>query len=154
RRRSASNSRNGTASLHAGGAYEFLGFVHLRRGKLDSAISMLRRCLDLSKTADVPVLLVQMAMRLGYAYVLGGRVAEAIAVLEEGRDSGDSSHNWVWVPLTHAHLAEAYALAGRFDEALETGHHAIELTQRYKERSYEAWACYLLGNVHALRRSG
>ena len=49
---------------------------------------------------------------------------------------------------------EAYALAGRFDEALETGHHAIELTQRYKERSYEAWACYLLGNVHALRRSG
>jgi tetratricopeptide (TPR) repeat protein len=93
-----------------------------------------------------------MAMRLGYAYVLAGRVTEAIAVLEEGRDLGDSSRNMVWVTLTHAHLAEAYALAGRYDEALRTGRHAIELTQQYKERSYEAWARYLLGNVHALRR--
>jgi class 3 adenylate cyclase/tetratricopeptide (TPR) repeat protein len=135
-----------------GAAYEFLGFVYLRQGHLEPAITLLEQCLDLSRTADVPVLLVQMAMRLGYAYVLAGRITEAIAVLEEGRDAGDASRNMVWVPLTHAHLAEAYAHAGRYDDALRTGRHAIELTQQYKERSYEAWARYLLGNVHALLR--
>jgi len=133
-------------------ACSFLGFVHLRQGHLEPAVSRLEQCLAILRAADLPVLLVQMAMRLGYAYVLSGRVNEAIALLEEGRDLGDSSRNWVWVPLTHAHLAEAYALAGRFEDALRTGNRAIELTQRYKERSYEAWAHYLLGNVHALRR--
>ena len=58
----------------------------------------------------------------------------------------------VWKPPAYVHLAEAYALAGRFDDALRTGRHAIELTQQYKERSYEAWARYVLGNVHALRQ--
>ena len=135
-----------------GTAYAFLGFVHLRRGDLELAISLFQKCLELCRTADLPVLLEQVAARLGYAYVLSGRVPEAIAVLEEGRDAGDATRNMVWVPLTHAHLAEAYALAGRYDDALRTGRHAIELTQQYKERSYEAWGRYLLGNVHALRR--
>jgi class 3 adenylate cyclase/tetratricopeptide (TPR) repeat protein len=135
-----------------GMAYEFLGFVYLRQGKLDAAIGRLEQTFELSRAGDIPVLVAQAAMRLGYAYVLAGRIAEAIAVLEEGRDLGDSTHNWVWVPLTHAHLAEAYALAGRFEDALRTGDHALELTQRYKERSYEAWARYLKGNVHALCR--
>jgi tetratricopeptide (TPR) repeat protein len=135
-----------------GSAYEFLGFVYLRQGQLEPAVRLLEQCLDLSRTADIPVLLVQLAMRLGYAYALSGRVNEAIALLEEGRDLGDSTRNWVWVPLTHAHLAEAYALAGRFEDAFRTGQHAIELAQQYKERSYEAWARYLLGNVHAWQR--
>ena len=136
-----------------GAAYWLLGFVYLRQGCLEPAITQFEKCLNLSRTADIPVLLVQMAGQLRYAYVLAGRVTEAIAVLEEGRDLGDSSRNMVWGPLAHVHLAEAYALAGRFDDALQTGRHAIELTQQCKERSYEAWARYVLGNVHALRRT-
>src|SRR4030095_7128117 len=52
--------------------------VSVRQGHLEPAITLLEQCLDLSRATDVPVLVVQMAMRLGCAYVLSGRVTEAI----------------------------------------------------------------------------
>ena len=47
-----------------GATYEFLGFAYLRQGRLEPAIALLEQCLELSRSTDLPVLLVQMAMRV------------------------------------------------------------------------------------------
>jgi tetratricopeptide (TPR) repeat protein len=46
-------------------------------------------------------------------------------------------------------LGEAYLLAGRLDEAYALAQRALEFSRAHKERSHEAYALRLLGEVHA-----
>lgn len=133
-----------------GGADAYLGLVQLRRGELDRAIALLEGALNTSRTADAPVLLIQLAARLGSAYNLAGRIPESIALLEEARAMADSVSYMAWAPLIHAHLGEAYALNARIEEGLDAVRNAVDLARQHEERGYEAWALYLMGRVHTL----
>ncbi len=48
-------------TLSRAGSRWSLGFVHLRMGNLDRAVPLLEGCLQLARTADLPVLVVMVA---------------------------------------------------------------------------------------------
>ena len=137
-----------TYTLH--GAQGFLGFVHLRKGELDHAISILEHELETARTLDLPVLFIHMAYRLGSAYNLSGRVAEALPLLEVARDLAEDTTNMHWGPMVYVHLGEAYALAGRQRDALAVLQRSVHIARIHKQRGYEAWALYMTGWTHAL----
>ena len=90
-----------------GTADEFLGYVYLRRGHLDHAVPLLERCLQRARTMELPILLIQVAPRLGCGYNMLGRFTESIELLEEATSKGEAAHYMAWVPLVYAYLAEA-----------------------------------------------
>ena len=51
--------------------------------------------------------------------------------------------------LFYAFLADEHLLEGRREEAERQGHHALDLSRKYKERGLEAWALRLLGEIHS-----
>ena len=131
-------------------ADQYLGLVYLRRGEVDRAIPLLERCIESSRTADMPLLLVEVAFELGHAYCLVGRIPEAIALLEQASRMADSTSNMLFAPLVHAHLGEAYGLAGRTHDALAALRLAVGLARKHRERGHEAWVLYLTAETQAL----
>ena len=45
--------------------------------------------------------------------------------------------------------SKGYLLAGRTEDALERAQHALDLSQDYKQRGYQAYALHLLGEIAA-----
>jgi tetratricopeptide (TPR) repeat protein len=58
----------------------------------------------------------------------------------------------VLYPLLVAHLGEAYLLAGRIEDASQQARHALERSRDLKQRSHEAYALRLLGEIAAQRQ--
>ena len=134
-----------------GGTDLALGYVYLYKGDLDQAVARLERCLQTSRTADVPMLFINAAPQLGCSYTLLGRIPESIALLEQARDMAETSRYMPRAPLIYAHLGEAYALAGRMEEATAALQRALELARQHGKRGFEAWALYLVGKLCTLR---
>jgi tetratricopeptide (TPR) repeat protein len=89
------------------------------------------------------------AATLGYAYTLVGRVAEALPLLQQAAaqdtSSGISAAHARWV----AYLSEAYLLTGHMDEATGLARSALAFARDLKARGNEAYALWLLGEIHA-----
>jgi tetratricopeptide (TPR) repeat protein len=49
------------------------------------------------------------------------------------------------------HLGEAYLLEGKYDKSLELAHRALSLARVDGQRSQEAWALRLLGEIESRR---
>jgi tetratricopeptide (TPR) repeat protein len=86
---------------------------------------------------------------LGYAYALSGRLAEALPLLKQAVEQCAATKNIVLYPLLVAHLGEAYLLAGRIEDASQQAQHALERSRDLKQRSHEAYALRLLGEIAA-----
>jgi tetratricopeptide (TPR) repeat protein len=125
-----------------------LGFVSLRRGDVQQAISPLERAVELCRVTPVRVVFDITAGHLGYAYALSGRLPEGVTLLEEAladaAATGTTHH-----PLLLAYLGEAHLLAGRPDDALRVARSALDLAHRQKERGNEAWVLRLFGEIAA-----
>jgi tetratricopeptide (TPR) repeat protein len=121
-------------------AYSGIGRVYLYKGVLSQAIPLLARGLALCQTWDIRSWLHTVAGNLGHAYALSGRVAEALPLLEQAVAEGDHA---MWT----ARLSEAYLLAGQIDKASTLAGHALALSRDRKERSYQAWALRLRGEI-------
>jgi tetratricopeptide (TPR) repeat protein len=134
-----------------GGADLALGYVYLYKGDLDHSVARLERCLQTSRTADVPMLFINLAPQLGCGYSLLGRISESITLLEQARDMAETTRYMPRAPLIYAHLGEAYALAGRMEQATAALQRALELARQHGKRGFEAWALYLVGKVYTLR---
>jgi tetratricopeptide (TPR) repeat protein len=134
-----------------GGTDLALGYVYLYKGDLDQAVARLERCLQVSRTADVPMLFINAAPQLGCSYTLLGRISESIVLLEQARDMAEATRYMPRAPLIYAHLGEAYALAGRMEEATAALLRALELARQHGKRGFEAWTLYLLGKLSTLR---
>jgi DNA-binding NtrC family response regulator/tetratricopeptide (TPR) repeat protein len=131
-------------------ATQGMGFLHLRKGDLPRAISLLERGLELCRSWYVPVWFPLVAAPLGAAYALSGRIDEATALLEDAvREHAEMQRmggHALWV----GWLAEAYLAGGRIDRAGDLAGLALRLSQTHGERGHEAWALRLVGE-HALR---
>jgi tetratricopeptide (TPR) repeat protein len=89
------------------------------------------------------------AGNLGAAYTLSGRVAEALPLLELVASKGRRGAQALWF----ARLSEAYLLAGSTREALEHAQRALDLSQDYQQRGYQAYALRLLGEIDTYAQS-
>jgi class 3 adenylate cyclase/tetratricopeptide (TPR) repeat protein len=130
-------------------AYLGLGGFYLRKGDLHRAIPVLERSLELCQVANILTWFPTVAAALGYAYTLSGRVAEALPLLKQAVEQETSRGLSAGHVRRIAYLSEAYLLAGRMDEARDLAGRALEFARAFKARGYEAYALWLLGEVHS-----
>ncbi len=130
-----------------------IGLVHLRRGDVVRAITVLEPSLVLCQTANLPGPYPVVAAQLALARALSGRVAEASPLLTEVAERvGAMTLRWGNAPWL-LWLGEASLLADRLEEATHIAHRVIEVGRERNERGQQAWALRLLGEL-AVRRHG
>jgi tetratricopeptide (TPR) repeat protein len=132
-------------------AYFGVGGLHLRRGELSRAVSVLELALDLCRTWDTQLRLwfVGVAPFLAHAYALSGRAAEAIALLEQATERAAAMKTMFAQSLRVAWLAHAYLTAGRPADACRLAPEALGLARQYHERGHEAWIHGIIGDIAA-----
>jgi tetratricopeptide (TPR) repeat protein len=119
----------------------------LRQGDLRKALPLLERAMDLCQDADLPGLFPEMAAALGAAYILAGRLAETVPLLTQAIEQTIATAMIASQALCRLSLGEAQMLAGRLEEAHTLATGALTLAREHQERSNEAYALHLLGEV-------
>ena len=122
------------------GAYFVLGFVYLRQGDLEKAISFLERACGLAQTWNIPPAYWGMATQLGNAYVLSGRVANGLPLLELGVEGTVTMGERVAYGPRITYLSEAFRLANRIEDATRLANEAVAFCRDHQQRANEAWA--------------
>jgi tetratricopeptide (TPR) repeat protein len=122
-------------------AYFCIGYVQLRKGAIDKAISMLERSLELCRVWDLQQNFLRVAANLGYAYAAAGRIAESLSLLEQATKQSSVHRHVV------GSVGEGYLLTGRVELANQFATRALESSRRNKTRSSEALALRLLGDI-------
>lgn len=125
------------------------GHLHLRKGDLPEAVSLLERCVQTYESVDAGFAILVMAGMLGPAYTLSARIADAIALLERTCDFAEAKGLVSFKTPVLAHLGDAYSRAGRYSEAVDAATRALDLARDHGLRGYEAWALYSLGEVQS-----
>jgi DNA-binding SARP family transcriptional activator len=124
-----------------------LGFVRLRRGDLEGAITVLERGWDLSEARDFWVLGISNASELGYAYCLAGRIDEARRLLAEvlarATALGLRSREALWLGWS----AAAELAAGEPGLGMEHARTALRLARERQERGVEAEVLWIAGEI-------
>jgi tetratricopeptide (TPR) repeat protein len=133
-------------------AYWSTGRLLLRQGDVSQAVPMLERTFDLAQGAYLGLLVPLVAASLGAAYVLAGRTADALPLLERAVEQAVTIHLLIEHALRLVWLGEAYARAGRLDEAHAQAQRALEFSRAHQERSHEAYALQLLGEIATHRQ--
>jgi tetratricopeptide (TPR) repeat protein len=88
---------------------------------------------------------------LGAAYTLAERTADALPLLEQAVEQAAAVGFILYHAVRVIWLGEAYLLAGRLDEASTQAQRALEFSRAHQERSHEAYALRLLGDIAARR---
>jgi tetratricopeptide (TPR) repeat protein len=127
----------------------YLAHLHILRGDLSNAVSLLESGLALSRERNLTVFSVPHSGGLGYVYTLSGRIAEGIPLLEKALSAMERMEFGSVHLRFLGHLGEAYLLANRLEDALEVAGRALTLARERGQRGYEAWALRLLGDVTA-----
>ena len=130
-------------------SYCSIGYLNLRQGDIQQAISLLERGLELCQVANLQEWFPRAAAILGAAYALAGRIPAALPLLEQAVQQATAKGQMLDQALRLVWLCEAYLLAGRQEEAIPLAQQALDLAQHQKERGSEAWSLWLLGKVHA-----
>ena len=126
-----------------------IGMLSLCQGDLSKALPLLERAMSICQEADLPLFFPRTAAALGAAYTLSGRVADAVALLTQAMEQTKSTDMAGFQALCRLPLGEAYMLAGRLEEAYALVEHTLALTRAHQERSNEAYALRLLGEITA-----
>jgi class 3 adenylate cyclase/tetratricopeptide (TPR) repeat protein len=128
-----------------------LAYLHLTRGELTHAVSLLERGVAVSREWNLTSFSVNETGSLGYAHALSGRLAEGIPLLERTLSVVETRGHGNLQPLFLMYLGEAHVLAGRIEDALALAGRALTFARERGQRGYEAWALRLLGEVTARR---
>jgi tetratricopeptide (TPR) repeat protein len=126
-----------------------LGSLHLRRGEVARAITVLERALELCRTWDTQLRLwfLGVAPSLAHAYALSGKAPQAIALLESAIEQAAARKMMFAQPLRMGWLAHAYAKVGRVADADRVASEALDLARRHGERGHEVWIQGIAGEV-------
>jgi tetratricopeptide (TPR) repeat protein len=130
-----------------------LGLLALRQGDLSSAVSALERALAICHEADLPAYFPRIGAALGEAYTLAGRLVDAVAVLTQAMEQTTTMEAVAYQALCRLPLGEAHLRAGCLEEAHALAERALAHARQYQERSHEAYALRLLGDIAARRQS-
>jgi tetratricopeptide (TPR) repeat protein len=118
-----------------------VGVLALRQGDLPRALPRLELAIGLCQEASIPVFFPLVAAALGVAYTLGGRIADAVPLLTQALRQTMATEMAVYQVRCHLSLGEAQALAEQ----------ALTLARARQERSNQAYALRLLGDIAARR---
>ena len=140
---------NHQASLLYG--YGGIGLLTLRQGDLRRALPLLEGALSICKDADLRAFFPRMAAALGAAYILGGRIADAVPLLRQAQEQSITTGMVGYQALCNLSLGEAYMMTGLWEEAHALAEGALAYARGHKERSNEAYALWLLGEIAARR---
>jgi tetratricopeptide (TPR) repeat protein len=132
-------------------AYYGIGLLALRQGDLYRALPLLERAMSICQEADLTLFVPRMAAALGAAYTLSGRVADAVALLTPAMEQTSATDMAGFQALCRLPLGEAQMLAGHLAWAHDLAEQAQALAREYQERSHQAYALYLLGEIAARR---
>ena len=129
------------------------------RGTFPRAITaMLERGMGICQVANIQRLIpFGLPRSLGVAYALAGRIPEALPLAGAGRGAGyryGPREQYVILDLL-SQLGMGYLLIGRLEDALLSAQRSpLTLNLPYlRERSYQAHALRLLGDIHAASRA-
>jgi len=126
-----------------------VSLLYLRQGKLQQAITVLEKGLDICQVWEIPLVFPWVASALSLAYILVGRVTEALPLLQQMREPTAPRGTLTGRAIRATWRGEAYLLAGHSAEAREQAEQALEFSREHKERGHQAWALRLLGEIAA-----
>jgi class 3 adenylate cyclase/tetratricopeptide (TPR) repeat protein len=129
-----------------------IGQLALRQGDLPRALFLLERAVSLCQAGDLPVYFPWMAAALGAAYTLSGRITDAVALLTQAMAQSTTHEVVDYQARCRLSLGEAQLLAGRLEEAHTLGEHTLVLAWEHQERSRQAYALHLLGEIAVHRK--
>jgi len=132
-------------------AYYGIGLLYLRQGNIPKALSSLEQAVGIWQGVDRPAIFPAVAAALGVAYTLGGRVADAVALLIPAMEQSIATGRVPFETLRRLSLGEALVSACRLEEAQALAERTLTHTREYQERSHQAYALRLLGEVAARR---
>src|SRR4029434_10232739 len=89
----------------------------------------------------------RVAAALGAAYTLSGRVADAVPLLTQALDQTTATETVAFQAFCCLSLGEAHLLDGRLKEAHILAERALALAREHQERSNQAYALRLLGDI-------
>jgi tetratricopeptide (TPR) repeat protein len=128
------------------------GWLLVHRGAVADAIAILEPAVAVCREKKFAGQLMRTLTALGQAYTAVGRAVEAVPLLQEAialqEKAGAFVNRTLWVRA----LAEAHLGAGQIEEARAAAQEALGFAERHRERGYQAWARWLLGEID-LRRS-
>ena len=124
-----------------------MGLLALRQGDLHRALPLLERAIGICQDADLPAYSPRVAAALGAAYTLGGRVADAVTLLTQATAQIIAMEMGGFQALCGLSLGEPQMLAGRLEEAHAVTERALTLALEQQERSHQAYALRLLGDI-------
>jgi len=130
-----------------------LGNVHLLKGDLDRAVSVLERGLRTDPGEPVGRVWPFAASTLGAAWTGMGRVEEGLALLEQAVQRAVAIKLMANQPLRLIRLGEGHVRAGRPENAFPVAVQALELAEEQGEHGHEAYAHWLLGESWAMRHA-
>jgi class 3 adenylate cyclase len=127
-------------------AYFGVGHLHLTKGVIDKAIAMLEHSLETCRLWNLYQNVPRVAAALGYAYAVAGRRGEAMTLLTLANERAKAV-GMVWRSLTGAQLIQGFLLIGKRQEAALLASRALESSRRHSQRSREALALYVQGEI-------
>jgi tetratricopeptide (TPR) repeat protein len=127
-------------------AYFGVGHLHLAKGVIDKAIAMLERSLETCRLWNLHQNIPRVSAALGYAYAVAGRRGEAMTLLTLANERAKAV-GMVWRSLTGAQLIQGFLLIGNRQEAAFLASRALESSRRHSQRSREALALYVQGEI-------
>ena len=128
------------------GAHFGAGVMHLTRGDISRAISLLDRGLRLGQEWGMPTYRSWIAASLALAYARAGRETEALALAAQ---VVEWSTTVAGVALTASRLVETYLLVRNLADATSLADRALAGFRDWKEQSQEAHTLRLLGEIAA-----
>ena len=132
-------------------ALSALGLAHLRRGDIQCATPVLKRCLGLCHTWQFVDKVPFVRASLGVAYALAGRADEAsplvASAVEEFRNREIRKLGRYRPTASFLCTGTTYLTAGRIDEAAAHAREALALARGLGDRGNEAHALCLTGDV-------
>src|SRR4029453_11647855 len=131
--------------------YHGVGLLFLRQGDVRQALPRLERAVRICQEADLLNWYPRMAAALGAAYTLAGRIADAMPLLTQAMAQSLAMGSVQFEALYGLPLGEAQMLTGRLEEAYVLADRTLEHARRRQERSNQAYALRLLGDIAARR---
>ncbi|MFN0315433.1 MAG: hypothetical protein ACKVQA_10385 [Burkholderiales bacterium] len=118
------------------------GYVYLRRGEIERALTRLEHGHGLTRTMNFRMDLPFAVGYLGYAQVLAGRIEEGIHHIEEGVVASEAvsmTANRSWLLSL---LAESVLLAGKLAQAEQRLNEASHFAGQFGEAGWQAWITF------------
>jgi class 3 adenylate cyclase/tetratricopeptide (TPR) repeat protein len=126
-----------------------IGLLAFRQGDLPRALPLLEQAVGLCQDVDLPWWFSWMAPALGAAYTLARRIADAVPLLTRALEESIAMARVDIQAFCRLSLGEAQLLTGHLEKAHAFTEQALAHARAHQERSNEAYALRLLGDIAA-----